>query len=152
MVRPANGEIVFVIKLMTRGEDPSWCHFIPMHLLKVFTDAVCLVWVVLINDFVISFLQPYCSLHLHLHVSANPYTSGNIASRDSAPGIIVASGGCEGVCLSDMLFPLSSWNSELFPLSFYYRIKIELRPLQKASETLRKINREYEINSKLYPF
>uniref|UniRef100_A0A7N6AFT4 PKD domain-containing protein n=1 Tax=Anabas testudineus TaxID=64144 RepID=A0A7N6AFT4_ANATE len=37
-------------------------------------------------------LLPYCSLHLHLHVSANPYTSGNIASRDSAPGIIVASG------------------------------------------------------------
>ncbi|XP_074542340.1 VPS10 domain-containing receptor SorCS1 isoform X2 [Halichoeres trimaculatus] len=35
---------------------------------------------------------PYCSLHLHLHVSANPYTSGNIASRDSSPGIIVASG------------------------------------------------------------
>uniref|UniRef100_A0A671YVE0 Sortilin related VPS10 domain containing receptor 1 n=1 Tax=Sparus aurata TaxID=8175 RepID=A0A671YVE0_SPAAU len=35
---------------------------------------------------------PYCSLHLHLHVSANPYTSGNIASRESAPGIIVASG------------------------------------------------------------
>ncbi|KAK2815567.1 hypothetical protein Q5P01_026034 [Channa striata] len=37
-------------------------------------------------------LLPYCSLHLHLHVSANPYTSGNIASRDSAPGIIVTSG------------------------------------------------------------
>uniref|UniRef100_A0A672Z6Q5 VPS10 domain-containing receptor SorCS2 n=1 Tax=Sphaeramia orbicularis TaxID=375764 RepID=A0A672Z6Q5_9TELE len=37
-------------------------------------------------------LLPYCSLHLHLHVSANPYTSGNIASRESAPGIIVASG------------------------------------------------------------
>ncbi|XP_061628110.1 VPS10 domain-containing receptor SorCS1 isoform X1 [Phyllopteryx taeniolatus] len=37
-------------------------------------------------------MPPYCSLHLHLHVSANPYTSGNIASRDSAPGIIVASG------------------------------------------------------------
>ncbi|XP_037328283.2 VPS10 domain-containing receptor SorCS1 isoform X2 [Pungitius pungitius] len=35
---------------------------------------------------------PYCSLHLHLHVSANPYTSGNIASRDTAPGLIVASG------------------------------------------------------------
>ncbi|KAL6481592.1 hypothetical protein MHYP_G00096720, partial [Metynnis hypsauchen] len=35
---------------------------------------------------------PYCSLHLHLHVSANPYTSGNIASKESAPGIIVASG------------------------------------------------------------
>ncbi|TRY81630.1 hypothetical protein DNTS_002615, partial [Danionella cerebrum] len=37
-------------------------------------------------------MLPYCSLHLHLHVSANPYTSGNIASRDSVPGIIVASG------------------------------------------------------------
>uniref|UniRef100_A0A8C2K0A1 VPS10 domain-containing receptor SorCS2 n=1 Tax=Cyprinus carpio TaxID=7962 RepID=A0A8C2K0A1_CYPCA len=37
-------------------------------------------------------LLPYCSLHLHLHVSANPYTSGNIASRELAPGIIVASG------------------------------------------------------------
>uniref|UniRef100_A0A8B9LDH9 VPS10 domain-containing receptor SorCS2 n=1 Tax=Astyanax mexicanus TaxID=7994 RepID=A0A8B9LDH9_ASTMX len=36
--------------------------------------------------------SPYCSLHLHLHVSANPYTSGNIASKESAPGIIVASG------------------------------------------------------------
>nr|XP_033799116.1 VPS10 domain-containing receptor SorCS1-like [Geotrypetes seraphini] len=35
---------------------------------------------------------PYCSLHLHLKVSDNPYTSGNIASRDTAPGIIVASG------------------------------------------------------------
>ncbi|XP_060904401.1 VPS10 domain-containing receptor SorCS1 isoform X2 [Labrus mixtus] len=35
---------------------------------------------------------PYCSLHLHLHVSANPYTSGNIASRESSPGIIVTSG------------------------------------------------------------
>ncbi|XP_056891309.1 VPS10 domain-containing receptor SorCS1 isoform X1 [Takifugu flavidus] len=42
---------------------------------------------------------PYCSLHLHLHVSANPYTSGNIASRESAPGIIVASG-CTGSGLS----------------------------------------------------
>uniref|UniRef100_W5L006 Sortilin related VPS10 domain containing receptor 1 n=1 Tax=Astyanax mexicanus TaxID=7994 RepID=W5L006_ASTMX len=37
-------------------------------------------------------ILPYCSLHLHLHVSANPYTSGNIASKESAPGIIVASG------------------------------------------------------------
>ncbi|XP_032397319.1 VPS10 domain-containing receptor SorCS1 [Etheostoma spectabile] len=35
---------------------------------------------------------PYCSLHLHLHVSENPYTSGNIVSKDSAPGIIIASG------------------------------------------------------------
>uniref|UniRef100_A0A3Q4HKA0 Sortilin related VPS10 domain containing receptor 1 n=1 Tax=Neolamprologus brichardi TaxID=32507 RepID=A0A3Q4HKA0_NEOBR len=36
--------------------------------------------------------KPYCSLHLHLHVSENPYTSGNIVSKDSAPGIIIASG------------------------------------------------------------
>lgn len=36
--------------------------------------------------------QPYCSLHLHLHMSENPYTSGNIVSKDSAPGIIIASG------------------------------------------------------------
>ncbi|XP_036402233.1 VPS10 domain-containing receptor SorCS1-like isoform X1 [Megalops cyprinoides] len=40
----------------------------------------------------INCMLPYCSLHLHLHVSDNPYTSGNIASKDSAPGIIVASG------------------------------------------------------------
>uniref|UniRef100_A0A8C6FWD2 Sortilin related VPS10 domain containing receptor 1 n=1 Tax=Moschus moschiferus TaxID=68415 RepID=A0A8C6FWD2_MOSMO len=37
-------------------------------------------------------LPPYCSLHLHLKVSENPYTSGIIASRDTAPSIIVASG------------------------------------------------------------
>ncbi|XP_064171151.1 VPS10 domain-containing receptor SorCS1 isoform X1 [Anguilla rostrata] len=42
---------------------------------------------------------PYCSLHLHLHVSDNPYTSGNIASKESAPGIIVASG-CIGAELT----------------------------------------------------
>ncbi|XP_053730990.1 VPS10 domain-containing receptor SorCS1-like [Synchiropus splendidus] len=36
--------------------------------------------------------QPHCSLHLHLHVSENPYTSGNIVSKDTAPGIIIASG------------------------------------------------------------
>ncbi|XP_073409181.1 VPS10 domain-containing receptor SorCS1 isoform X3 [Dendrobates tinctorius] len=40
----------------------------------------------------INCLLPYCSLHLHLKVSENPYTTGNIASRDTAPGIIVASG------------------------------------------------------------
>uniref|UniRef100_A0ABM5G1Z2 VPS10 domain-containing receptor SorCS1 isoform X1 n=1 Tax=Pogona vitticeps TaxID=103695 RepID=A0ABM5G1Z2_9SAUR len=45
-------------------------------------------------------LLPYCSLHLHLKVSENPYTSGNIASRDTAPGIIVASGNI-GTELSD---------------------------------------------------
>ncbi|KAM6956509.1 VPS10 domain-containing receptor SorCS1-like [Aplochiton taeniatus] len=36
--------------------------------------------------------QPYCSLHLHLHVSENPYTSGNIVSKESSPGVIIASG------------------------------------------------------------
>ncbi|XP_063051875.1 VPS10 domain-containing receptor SorCS1-like [Engraulis encrasicolus] len=41
-------------------------------------------------------MLPYCSLHLHLHVSANPYTSGNIASKESAPGIIIASGSIGG--------------------------------------------------------
>ncbi|XP_041123458.1 VPS10 domain-containing receptor SorCS3-like [Polyodon spathula] len=35
---------------------------------------------------------PFCSLHLHLQVSENPYTSGSISSKVSAPGIIVASG------------------------------------------------------------
>ncbi|XP_043911474.1 VPS10 domain-containing receptor SorCS1-like [Protopterus annectens] len=35
---------------------------------------------------------PYCSLHLHLQTSENPYTAGNIASKSSAPGIILASG------------------------------------------------------------
>ncbi|XP_042646331.1 VPS10 domain-containing receptor SorCS1 isoform X2 [Tyto alba] len=45
-------------------------------------------------------LLPYCSLHLHLKVSENPYTSGNIASRDTAPSIIVASGNT-GTELSD---------------------------------------------------
>lgn len=41
---------------------------------------------------VFTVFQPYCSLHLHLQVSDNPYASGNIASKESAPGIIVASG------------------------------------------------------------
>lgn len=50
--------------------------------------------------------QPYCSLHLHLHVSENPYTSGNIISKESAPGIIIASG-------EDI-----SWNAHCFAHSF----------------------------------
>ncbi|XP_006630890.2 VPS10 domain-containing receptor SorCS3 [Lepisosteus oculatus] len=35
---------------------------------------------------------PFCSLHLHLQISENPYTSGSISSKSSAPGIIVATG------------------------------------------------------------
>lgn len=60
--------------------------------------------IVVIIEFVVYFLQPYCSLHLHLHVSANPYTSGNIASRDSAPGIIVASGGWDRMTARGKIF------------------------------------------------
>ncbi|XP_035258745.1 VPS10 domain-containing receptor SorCS3 isoform X1 [Anguilla anguilla] len=37
-------------------------------------------------------ILPFCSLHLHLHMAENPYTSGSICSRSSAPGIIVATG------------------------------------------------------------
>nr|XP_019939359.1 PREDICTED: VPS10 domain-containing receptor SorCS1-like [Paralichthys olivaceus] len=44
------------------------------------------------GNVMVDLYEPYCSLHLHLQVSANPYTSGNIASRESTPGIIVASG------------------------------------------------------------
>ncbi|XP_035256981.1 VPS10 domain-containing receptor SorCS1-like isoform X2 [Anguilla anguilla] len=44
------------------------------------------------GNVMIDLYEPYCSLHLHLHVSDYPYSSGNIASKDSAPGIIVASG------------------------------------------------------------
>ncbi|KAG2462724.1 SORC1 protein, partial [Polypterus senegalus] len=37
-------------------------------------------------------ILPFCSLHLHLQASENPYTSGSISSKESAPGIIVATG------------------------------------------------------------
>ncbi|KAM4607452.1 VPS10 domain-containing receptor SorCS3-like [Polymixia lowei] len=37
-------------------------------------------------------ILPLCSLHLHLEMSENPYTSGRISSKDSVPGIIVATG------------------------------------------------------------
>lgn len=106
MVGPANGEMVFVIKLATWEGCATECLRQPLHagasfevVLFPFFPSSQRCWlglVVWIIDFVISCLQPYCSLHLHLHVSANPYTSGNIASRESAPGIIVASGGWEG--------------------------------------------------------
>lgn len=106
MVGPANREMVFVIKPATREVCGSERLRQPLHagasfevVLFPFFPSSQRCWlglVVWIIDFVISCLQPYCSLHLHLHVSANPYTSGNIASRESAPGIIVASGGWEG--------------------------------------------------------
>uniref|UniRef100_F7ETM3 VPS10 domain-containing receptor SorCS3 n=2 Tax=Ornithorhynchus anatinus TaxID=9258 RepID=F7ETM3_ORNAN len=37
-------------------------------------------------------LLPFCSLHLHLQISENPYSSGSISSKDSAPGLVVATG------------------------------------------------------------
>lgn len=37
-------------------------------------------------------ILPFCSLHLHLEMSENPYTSGPVASKKSVPGIIVATG------------------------------------------------------------
>lgn len=36
--------------------------------------------------------QPFCSLHLHLQVSENPYTSGSISSKETVPGLLVATG------------------------------------------------------------
>ncbi|KAF7253641.1 VPS10 domain-containing receptor SorCS3 [Varanus komodoensis] len=37
-------------------------------------------------------LLPFCSLHLHLKVSENPYTSGSISSKETVPGLLVATG------------------------------------------------------------
>uniref|UniRef100_A0A673NH13 VPS10 domain-containing receptor SorCS3-like n=1 Tax=Sinocyclocheilus rhinocerous TaxID=307959 RepID=A0A673NH13_9TELE len=36
--------------------------------------------------------QPFCSLHLQLQMSENPYLSGSISTKSSAPGVIVATG------------------------------------------------------------
>uniref|UniRef100_A0A8C1UL00 PKD domain-containing protein n=1 Tax=Cyprinus carpio TaxID=7962 RepID=A0A8C1UL00_CYPCA len=35
---------------------------------------------------------PFCSLHLQLQMSENPYLSGSISTKSSAPGVIVATG------------------------------------------------------------
>ncbi|XP_066514332.1 VPS10 domain-containing receptor SorCS3 [Hoplias malabaricus] len=35
---------------------------------------------------------PFCSLHLQLQMSENPYLSGSITSKNSVPGVIVATG------------------------------------------------------------
>uniref|UniRef100_A0A3Q2QQ31 Sortilin related VPS10 domain containing receptor 3 n=1 Tax=Fundulus heteroclitus TaxID=8078 RepID=A0A3Q2QQ31_FUNHE len=37
-------------------------------------------------------ILPFCSLHLQLQTSENPYVSGTISTKSSAPGIIVATG------------------------------------------------------------
>ncbi|XP_065529017.1 VPS10 domain-containing receptor SorCS3 [Lathamus discolor] len=35
---------------------------------------------------------PFCSLHLHLQLSENPYSSGSISSKETVPGLLVATG------------------------------------------------------------
>uniref|UniRef100_A0A665XCD1 Sortilin related VPS10 domain containing receptor 3b n=1 Tax=Echeneis naucrates TaxID=173247 RepID=A0A665XCD1_ECHNA len=37
-------------------------------------------------------ILPFCSLHLHLEMLENPYTSGPITSKTSVPGVIVGTG------------------------------------------------------------
>lgn len=44
------------------------------------------------NTFFFFARQPFCSLHLHLEMSENPYTSGPVTSKKTVPGIIVATG------------------------------------------------------------
>ncbi|XP_016395297.1 VPS10 domain-containing receptor SorCS3-like [Sinocyclocheilus rhinocerous] len=40
----------------------------------------------------IDLYEPFCSLHLQLQMSENPYLSGSISTKSSAPGVIVATG------------------------------------------------------------
>ncbi|XP_047659454.1 VPS10 domain-containing receptor SorCS3 [Tachysurus fulvidraco] len=37
-------------------------------------------------------VQPFCSLHLQLQMSENPYVSGSITTKNSVPGVIIAIG------------------------------------------------------------
>lgn len=39
-----------------------------------------------------SLFQPFCSLHLQLQMSENPYVSGSITTKNSVPGVIIAIG------------------------------------------------------------
>lgn len=39
-----------------------------------------------------SLFQPFCSLHLQLQMSENPYVSGSITTKNSVPGVIFAIG------------------------------------------------------------
>lgn len=40
--------------------------------------------------------QPACHLHLHLRWADNPYVSGTVHTKDTAPGLIMGAGGCQG--------------------------------------------------------
>ncbi|KAM9559065.1 VPS10 domain-containing receptor SorCS3-like isoform 4-T4 [Salvelinus alpinus] len=44
------------------------------------------------GNLLVDMYKPFCSLHLHLDMPVNPYLPGRIFSKDSAPGIIVATG------------------------------------------------------------
>ncbi|KAM9490521.1 VPS10 domain-containing receptor SorCS3-like [Salvelinus alpinus] len=46
-------------------------------------------------------ILPFCSLHLQLQTSENPYLSGSISTKASAPGIIVATGNIESELSND---------------------------------------------------
>lgn len=37
-------------------------------------------------------LQPDCHLHLHLRWADNPYVSGTVHTKDTAPGLIMGAG------------------------------------------------------------
>ncbi|CAM4476617.1 unnamed protein product [Leuciscus chuanchicus] len=73
---------------------------------------------------------PFCSLHLQLQMSENPYLSGSISTKSSAPGVIMATGVkqhrrnkttqeyqfiCEYAALFPYLFRSLYCNSESFP-------------------------------------
>ncbi|XP_026524420.1 VPS10 domain-containing receptor SorCS3 [Notechis scutatus] len=44
------------------------------------------------GNVIIDLYEPFCSLHLHLQVPENPYTSGSISSKETVPGLLVATG------------------------------------------------------------
>lgn len=41
-------------------------------------------------------VQPDCHLHLHLRWADNPYVSGTVHTKDSAPGLIMGAGESPG--------------------------------------------------------
>lgn len=59
-------------------------------------------------------LQPFCSLHLQLQLSENPYLSGTISTKSSAPGIIVATGTTYTSLTNDYLDYLAFKNPSVY--------------------------------------
>lgn len=63
--------------------------------LSAITKDSSVTWLTVYWNFCLLFVscqQPFCSLHLHLQLSENPYTSGSISSKETAPGLLVATG------------------------------------------------------------